>query len=339
MVKFKKAQYREKIFNSLTDSFDKKPKDYWEILKGMKNKKNTGNEVPEILKDEEIITKHIQDQGKPTFVNIKWKEEIEKQLVNIEKNIISNRETDAPIKYSEIKNVISKLKKEKVPGPDTIINEIVKFSKNVSIKSIVKLFNLILNTGIYPSKWKYSYLILLHKSGVKTDPNNYRGISLISCLPKLFNAVLNERLIKLMENTISNTQFGFRKNHRTSDSIFVLKSLINKYLHKNKNKIYACFVDLKKAFDSVWRKALLYKLYKAGAGKKIFNIIKGQYEETKSAFKHQEWHSEYFEITQGVKQGDSLSPTLFNLFINDLDAEFSNENSCPLELIDTKVGS
>ncbi|CAG2232037.1 unnamed protein product [Mytilus edulis] len=71
MVKFKKAQYREKIFNSLTDSFDKKPKDYWEILKGMKNKYNVDDEVPKILKDEEKIMKHIQDQGEPTFVNIK----------------------------------------------------------------------------------------------------------------------------------------------------------------------------------------------------------------------------------------------------------------------------
>ncbi|CAC5383994.1 unnamed protein product [Mytilus coruscus] len=144
--------------------------DYYEV--DTEISRNNQDNVTNV-QDEEKNTKHIQDQGKPTFVNIKWKEETEKQLVNIEKNIASNRETDAPIKYSEIKNVISKLKRDKAPGPDTIINEIVKFSKNVFIISIVKLFNPILNTGIYPSMWKCSYLILLHKSGEKSYPNNY----------------------------------------------------------------------------------------------------------------------------------------------------------------------
>ena len=179
---------------------------------------------------------------------------------------------------------------------------------------------------------------MLHKSGEKCDPNNYRGISLISCLPKLFNAILNERLINLMETTISKSQFGFRKNHRTSDSIFVLKALINKYLHKNKKKIFACFVDLRKAFDSVWRKALLFKLCNMEVGNKFFHIIKQQYSETISAVKYQNLHSEYFSTSRGVKQGDSLSPTLFNLFINDIDKEFMNRENHPLELINSKVG-
>ncbi|CAC5417233.1 unnamed protein product [Mytilus coruscus] len=76
-----------KISKRFKNSFDKKPKDYWEILKGMKNKKDVGNEVPEILKDEEIITKYIQDQGKPTFVNIKWKEKIENNLFILKRTL------------------------------------------------------------------------------------------------------------------------------------------------------------------------------------------------------------------------------------------------------------
>jgi hypothetical protein len=68
---------------------------------------------------------------------------------------------------------------------------------------------------------------------------------------------LNNRLIKIIEDQLSNSLFGFRENYRTADRIFVLKSLINKYIHKNKKKIYACFVDLRKAFDSVWRETLL----------------------------------------------------------------------------------
>lgn len=67
-----------------------------------------------------------------------------------------------------------------------------------------------------------------------------------------------------MKGELSNSQFGFRANHRTSDSLFILKTLISKYIHKHNQKLYACFVDLKGAFDSVWRDGLLYKMAKLG---------------------------------------------------------------------------
>lgn len=118
---------------------------------------------------------------------------------------------------------------------------------------------------------------------------------------------MNNRLIKIIEDQLSNSQFGFRENHRTADIIFVLKSLINKYIHKNKNIIYACFVDLRKAFDSVWREALLYKLCKMGVGLHFFKLLKEHYLNTTSSLKHKDQHSVFFNISRGVKQGDSLS--------------------------------
>ena len=84
-------------------------------------------------------------------------------------------------------------------------------------------------------------------------------------------------------------------------SIFVLKSLINKYIHKNKNKMYACFVDLRKAFDSVWREALLYKLCKMGVGLHFFKLLKEQYLNTTSSLKHKDQYSVFFNISRGVK--------------------------------------
>ena len=118
---------------------------------------------------------------------------------------------------------------------------------------------------------------------------------------------MNNRLIKIIEDQLSNSQFGFRENHRTADIIFVLKSLINKYIHKNKNIIYACFVDLRKAFDSVWREALLYKLCKMGVGLHLFKLLKEQYLNTTSSLKHKDQHSVFLNISRGVKQGDSLT--------------------------------
>ena len=148
-------------------------------------------------------------------------------------------ESDSTITYREIQKAIFDLKKGKSASPDRILNEVIKYTKSVMINSYMKIFNVILKTEIYPKSWKESFTIPIYKSGDKNEPNNYRGISLINCLPKICNTILNNRLIKIIEDQLSNSQFGFRENHRTADSVFVLKSLINKYIHKNRKKIYA----------------------------------------------------------------------------------------------------
>lgn len=130
-----------------------------------------------------------------------------------------------------------------------------------------------------------------------------------------------------------------RIRDRTSDSLFILKSLINKYLHKNKKKLFICFVDFQKAFDSIWRIGLLTKLYKLGIGRNMFNIIYKQLLHTKSAFHHKGMHSDFFDIDKGVRQGDSISPTLFNVFINDISEIFTTANCDPPKLIDTNIGN
>ena len=140
------------------------------------------------------------------------------------------------------------------------------------------------------------------------------------------------------DKLFSNQQFGFRTDHRTTDSLFILKTLILKYVVQNKKKIYACFVDLRKAFDTVWHNGLLYKLMKNQIGRKFFNVIQSMYSSCESAIKFENKQSNYFKLDRGVKQGDSLSPTLFNCFINDLHETF-NETCDPLILKHTHLSS
>ena len=104
-----------------------------------------------------------------------------------------------------------------------------------------------------------------------------------------------------MDNKFNNSQFGFKENHRTSDSLFILKALIN-YLHKHKQKIYVCFIDLQKAFDSLSRTGLLYKFGKLGIGKNMFNIIKDQFENTLGSFEYQNMQSIFCCMNKGVRQ-------------------------------------
>ena len=101
---------------------------------------------------------------------------------------------------SEIKQCSKALKSNKSPGPDLISNKILKYNSVVTCKAIVKLFDLILDSGKYPY---ISFIIPLHKAGNKNDLNNYRGISLQNCIAKLFSSALNKRLMTHYEDLFS----------------------------------------------------------------------------------------------------------------------------------------
>ena len=293
LIKRKKYLFRKAIFDKLSQWRETDPKQYWQLLNSLKygDKENIQNADIHVNTDQ--LCQHLQNQGKPDTFNAQFSQEVDNHIENY-KNILNENEiTDKPFSITEIKKCIEKLKLGKSAGPDRISNEIIKYSSIVTSKSIVKLFNLILESGNYPTKWRNSFIILIFKKGDRTDLNNYRGISLQNCIAKLFSSVLNNRLINHYENLFADQQFGFRQNHRTTDSIFVLKTLISKYLNKKKQKIFACFVDLRKAFDSLWHNGLLYKLKLNGIGKKYYSIISDMYKCCKSAVKIQHKVSDF----------------------------------------------
>ena len=120
--------------------------------------------------------------------------------------------------------------------------------------------------------------------------------------------------------------------------MFILKSLISKYVNKKKEKIFACFVDLRRAFDTLWHNGLRYKLIKNGLGKKFYEVISDMYNLTESSIKIDNKISKSFILERGVKQGDSFSPTIFNCFINDIHQIF--DNTCkPLVLQKSELSS
>jgi hypothetical protein len=107
---------------------------------------------------------------------------------------------------------------------------------------------------------------MIHKTGNHLDCNNYRGISITSCLGKLFTSLLQSRLLTYLEDNrkLSDKQAAFRPGFSTTDHLFTVRSLINKHVKANKNKLYVCFVDFHKAFDKVWRNGLFLKLLRMG---------------------------------------------------------------------------
>ena len=182
---------------------------------------------------------------------------------------------DFSITEKEIGNVIISLKNGKSSGPDLIKNEMIKHGHHYLVKPLQKLFNLVLNSGYYPHEWSKGRIVSIHKKGDPTNPSNYRGVTISSVIGKLFNSILNKRLCDYLD--ANDIQAGFRKKHRSSDHMFILKNIMNKYKKEHKS-LYIAFIDFKQAFDTIKHQELMYKLLKIGVSCKFYNIIKSKFE-------------------------------------------------------------
>ena len=153
---------------------------------------------------------------------------------------------------------------------------------------------------------------------------NYRGITLLSSLGKLFTRLINNRLADWSEKycVLIEAQVGFRVNMSTVDDVFVLHSLLTRVLKEGK-KLCCAFIDFTKAFDFVVRDNLWYKMFKLRG--KILNIVKSMYSVVKSRVKYDNKLGNEFVCTLGVRQMECLSLLLFSLFLNDLEELFVSE--------------
>ena len=149
----------------------------------------------------------------------------------------------------------------------------------------------------------------------------------MSCMSKLFSSVLNNRLQTFFDKNkiINETQIGFQLKARTSDHMFVLRTLIEKY-HCLDSKLYVCFADFQKAFDIVVHNILFYKLCEVNISGLFYNVLKIMYSENCIQIKVGNNLSEQVSQNVGVRQGDNLSPNLFKLFLNDLPSCFDEKD-------------
>lgn len=144
-------------------------------------------------------------------------------------------ELDADITADEIIKAIHELKMDKSHGPDCLLNEFFIEYKDFIIPHLCTFFTAVLISGYFPSSWSDAILVPIFKSGDANDSANYRGISLVSNLGKLFTTILNKRLLNwtTVNDILSDAQFGFRNGYSAADAVFCLYSVIQNTLCRN----------------------------------------------------------------------------------------------------------
>ena len=244
LVKYKRRKYRENLTYMLNETMEHNPQAAWKIINELKNDSLPPDKSEKINRTQWFSHfKDLLNSNTGQIDNVR-QEQIQNELNQFEAlNKLGNLDYD--ITEKEILNASKKLKNNKASAYDMIKNEMVKSALPFISITVVKLFTVLLKTGQFPSSWTEDIIVPIHKQGSQGDPNNYRGITLNSCLGKLFCHVLNERITNHLEGRsfIGKEQAGFRKNHRTSDQVFILKTIIDKYIHKSgkENKLYTFY--------------------------------------------------------------------------------------------------
>ena len=225
-----------------------------------------------------------------------------------------NSSLDDTPNVAEVEKAIKQLSDGKAPGADSIPAEIFKNAGPAPTQKLTELFQQMWATGVLPQDFKDATIIHLYKrKGNRLACDNHRGISLLCIAGKILARVLLNRLIDHLENGIlPESQCGFRKGRGTTDMIFANRQIQEKCQEQNR-PLYTTYVDLTKAFDTVSREGLWTIMSKYGCPPKFTNMVRQFHDGMLARVRDDNETSDAFEVTNGVKQGCVLAPTLFSL--------------------------
>ena len=311
--------YKTKLENS------KGSKDSWKYINELLNRKQNTSAISQLKIDGQIVTgpKNVANEFNKYFCEIGPR---------LAQNIPSNNHD--PLKYvrpsssefmfrqiseKELINALSKTKLNKSAGLDKISNKLLKAAGQSICETLLYIFNLILETGIFPEDLKQAKVTPVFKADDKSDCGNYRPISVIPAIAKILEKLISDKLIEYLNNNniISNQQSGFRKSHSTETA---LMQITDQYLlNMDEGMINGVlFLDLKKAFDTVNHEILLAKLQLYGVQGVAFQLFQSYLSNRMQTCIVQGTNSHLNKTTCGIPQGSNLGPLFFTLYINDL---------------------
>ena len=326
---------------------------FWKLVKRSKSSYNVSNiqlvqneqvlsSQDEVLNAFEVFYKDICSVKQNSNYDENFRQMTESKFENLKATTSHHYEqiTDSEITDDELNSIISSLKSMKAPGWDGVQNEHVIYGGIALKRVMLKLFNSILLLEAVPDSWKKGLIIPIYKGHRKnrSDINSYRPVTLLNTFYKMYERILQNRIhnfLRLNDIRFPNPQQqGFQKKLSCVSTVFSLQETIQYNIDQG-SCTYVAFLDIKKAFDTVWHHAMLVKLYELGICGKAWRIICLFYENMLSAVSINRQQSNWFHVEQGVRQGGVLSTFLYLVYNDDLLTELEKSNKgCKIGSID-----
>ena len=230
-----------------------------------------------------------------------------------------------------LERILKSTKRNKAPGEDGVTYEHMLYGGGIILSLLCKLFSAMLRYGHVPVAMKKGIIFTIFKGGSKNrkDPNSYRAITLTSCILKLFERIILNRLNDsncLVEHPL---QGGFRRGLGCMMTSLALSESLY-FAKENNSKLYVCFLDCKQAFDRVWHDGLFYKLMNKNVDRLTLNCIMNMYKGSTSIVRHNGLFSDPVPVRQGTRQGGVSSPSMYLIYIEELisELEHSGQGFC-----------
>lgn len=324
LKKHAKEQFYNTLETNLTNLELNDKKGFWKMIKYFVKNDDSSGIPPLTLQDNNNqIQVFVNEDEKSNclnnyFASISKVDDSYTQLPPLNKRT-ENILTNVVISREEIEEIIKLLPTNKACGPDLISHRMLKGCNQTISMPLVTLFNRSLNEGIFPDPWKVANVTPIFKKGERSLPSNYRPVSLLSCVGKLFERVVFKYIYNffLDNNLLYKYQSGFLPNHST---VYQLIDIYHHICQSFDAKQFSCmvFCDISKAFDRVWHKGLIFKLKENGIDGQMLNWISDYLSNRKQRVVLQTASSTLQSISAGVPQGSVLGPLFFLVYVNDI---------------------
>ena len=323
---------------------------FWGMFKRLRGTTRTNKSPPPVAEDDkgEVVTDPVevlrvwrdfsvsiasadlegtQEEG---IYDDDYKRDIEDRLALLKQARLHHAILDGVITEKEVWAAVRKLKLGKAPGMDGILTDILKTAadgvgtskmrgNNTVVTALCLLFNFVLDREVWPERWGTGVIFPLHKADSRLDPANFRPITLLSVVGKMFGIIVNARVMQYSEavGAISDEQGGFRGERGCPDQVLIWREVLASRKERGL-PTFTTFVDVRKAYDTVWREKAYVAMHDAGINGKLWRQFQVMHAGLTRQVMHPVGLTDPFDVERGVAQGAVESPWIYSIFIDGL---------------------